>query len=285
MMKLRAAAAFLSLALLCACSGRAAPPPETAPPDPHAGMVEVEDGSGGKIWVRHYEDLPANPLTREDFSEGSYTGAAFDVRRGVDVSEHQGMIDWAEAAASGVEFAVIRAGYRGYGQTGILCPDLFFRQNMEGAAANGIEVGVYFFSQAINAQEARTEAYYLLSLLSPYGPRALSLPVYYDWEEVPYDGSRTREIRGGVITECAVAFCEILAQAGYTPGIYAYRSLAYFDYELPRLKDYALWIGAVGDYPDFYYAHSLWQYSATGSVPGIATDVDLDLLFVPWAGA
>ena len=85
------------------------------------------------MWVREYEEVPASILRQEDFRDGSYVGEDFTVRRGIDVSEHQGVIDWAAVAEDGVEFAVLRAGYRGYGESGILCPDARFAENMAGA--------------------------------------------------------------------------------------------------------------------------------------------------------
>lgn len=278
-MRKQTISAILSLALLCGCSATAAPRPvETA--DPYAGMVQVESGFGTRMWVTEYEDVPVNALTAADFKDGRYTGDSFIVRRGIDVSEHQGRIDWAAVAESGIEFAVIRAGYRGYGKAGTLNRDAWFQENMDGAMSNGIGIGVYFFSQATSTEEAEEEADFLLEFLGGYPGDTFSLPVFYDWESIQETEARTDGLDGGVITDCAVAFCERIRAAGYEAGVYAYRYLGYFDYDLRRLKDYALWIGAAGEYPDFYYAHDLWQYSYTGRVPGIDANVDLDLLFL-----
>ena len=281
-MRKRICIPLMALALLLGGCGKSASavtePPETV--DPYAGMVQVESGFGTLMWVEEYGEVPVNPLTAADFSDGEYIGDACTVRRGVDVSEHQGTIDWAAAAQSGVEFAVIRAGYRGYGTAGSLNIDPYFQNNVNGARENGIDVGVYFFSQATGAEEAAEEAEFLLELLSPYTPEAFSLPVYYDWEPITHDTARTDGMGGDVITECAVTFCEKIAAAGYAPGVYAYRNLGYFTYDLRELRPYRLWIAAVGDYPDFYYAHDLWQYSYTGHVPGIETYVDLDFWFI-----
>lgn len=265
------------LILLSACgAGR-----QTPAVDPYEGMVQVESGFGTKMWVELYEDVPASAFVPSDFSRENggfidYTGDEFETLRGVDVSEHQKDIDWAAVAAEGVDFAMIRAGYRGYSQGG-LYEDEYFAGNIEGALDNGLEAGVYFFSQAVTPEEAVEEAEYVLELIAGYD---VTLPVVFDWENIDGDEARTDGLDGTALTDCAIAFCQRIEQAGYVPAIYAYRYLAYFRYELPRLTGYALWIGAVGDFPDFYYAHGIWQYSAEGRVEGIDGPVDLNLFFL-----
>lgn len=276
-MRKKIAALLIALLALAGCGRARTPTPSV---DPYEGMVQVESGYGVKMWVRELEGVPVSGFTAEDFGEdGAYLGTDYRVTRGIDVSEHQGEIDWEAVAASGVEFAMIRAGYRGYGEAGTLREDLFFQANMDGALANGIAVGVYFFSQALNAEEAAEEAAFLLELLEPYGPGALALPVYFDWEDITHDTARTNGLDGEIITDCALAFTDAMEAAGYAAGVYAYRYLGYFQYDLTRLAGLSLWIGAVGDWPDFYYAHELWQYSIEGDLPGIDGNVDLDLRF------
>ena len=276
---------LIPLVLLAGC-GAVRDEPEETPyetVDPYAGMVQVESGYGTKMWVVEQEGVPVSTLTAADFKDGEYTGDRYAVRRGIDVSEHQGAVDWAAVAESGVEFAILRAGYRGYGEAGVLRRDEFFQYNVNGAAENGIEMGVYFFSQAVSVEEAEEEAEFLLDILSVYTVEAFSLPVYFDWEAIFQDDARTDGLDGETITDCAAAFCKKIAEAGYTAGVYLYRNLGYFSYDLSRLTDYELWVGAVGDWPDFYYAHALWQYSYTGAVPGIDAATDLDFWFVEQA--
>ena len=277
-MKKKIALLLAALLALAGC-GRTRTPPEPSI-DPYEGMVQVESGYGVKMWVKELEGVPVSGFSAEDFGEdGTYLGTDFRVTRGIDVSEHQGEIDWAAAAADGIDFAMIRAGYRGYGEAGTLREDIYFQANMDGALGNGVPVGVYFFSQALNAEEAAEEAAFLMELLEPYGPAALALPVYFDWEDITHDAARTNGLDGETITDCALAFADALTAAGYTAGVYAYRYLGYFQYDLTRLAGLSLWIGAVGSWPDFYYAHNLWQYSTEGSVAGIDGPVDLDLRF------
>ena len=273
-MKQRATALLLGItaAVVCACGRGSSDPLATI--DPYAGMISVESGFGTKMWITEWEEVPVNPLTSADFSGGEYRGTGIAVKKG-----HQGRIDWAQVAASGIDFAVIRAGYRGYGEAGTMRRDLHFQENMTGAMENGIEVGVYFFSQATNAAEAEEEAVFLLESLSAYPPETLDFPVYFDWEDIGVESARTDGMDGKAVTACAVAFCDKLEAAGYSTGVYAYRNLGYFVYDLRQLLGRELWIATIGNYPDFYYAHRLWQYSANGEIPGIEGVVDLDLWF------
>lgn len=249
--------------------------------DPYAGMVQVPSGYGAQMWVKLHEDVPVSDFAKEDFADGEYVGTDYVYTKGIDVSEHQGLIDWEAVAAEGVDFAIIRAGYRGYSEGGLFT-DKYFAENMSGAADNGIDIGVYFFSQAVSVQEAEQEAEYLLELLSDY-PGKLSLPVFFDWETIGIDEARTDNVDGTTLTDCAIAFCDKIREAGHEAGIYAYRNLGYYSYELPRLTACTWWIAALGDFPDFYYKHSFWQYSVTGQINGIAGDVDLNMMFTPAA--
>ena len=248
--------------------------------DPHAGMVSVSNGSGGEMWVKLYDDIPASSFSSEEFySDGTYidySGTQYSAKRGIDVSEHQGVIDWQAVRDDGVEFAIIRAGYRGYSE-GKLFEDANFRTNIEGALAAGIEVGIYFFSQAVDTAEATEEASFLLGIIEGYD---LSLPIYYDWELVADVGeTRVDDVDGTTLTDCCLAFCSAVESAGLEAGVYFYRSLGYYDYELDRLTNLVFWVGAPADSPDFYYEHRMWQYSFTGTVNGIEGGTDLNLLF------
>ena len=245
-------------------------------------MVMVKDGTGGEMLVPLYDELPAAEFNPEDFESDEdkilYKGSEREVMYGIDVSEHQAEIDWEAVRDSGVDFAMIRAGYRGYSE-GQLHEDSFFKQNIEGAQKYGIPVGVYFFSQAVEPKEAREEAKLLLDIIDGYD---IDLPIFYDWENIGYmTDARTDDLDSETLTDCCLEFCEKIADEGYETGVYFYRSLGYLQYQLSRLKDLYFWVGAPGDYPDFYYDHMIWQYSYTGQVDGIEKDTDLNILFVP----
>lgn len=277
--------AVLVLALLSGCGAENAAPAVTETADPYAGMVQVKSGYGTKIWVNLYEELEVNPL-RETVVAASEeirdeNGQQYEMRIGIDISEHQGEIDWAALSTEQPDFALIRAAYRGYGESGKLCQDTCFEKNVQGALEYGIPVGLYFFSQAISREEAVEEAEYLLELLKGYSPAEFKLPIFFDWENIGFEEARTDHVDGKTLTDCALAFCRRMEEAGYTAGIYAYRSLAYFSYDLPQIADYPLWIGALGECPDYYYAFDIWQYSTEGTLPGITGPVDMDAVFLP----
>lgn len=191
---------------------------------------------------------------------------------GIDVSTHQELIDWEQVAAAGVNFAILRIGYRGSSR-GDLYEDETFRANLKGAKEAGLLVGGYFFSQAITAQEAWDEAVFVCKLLDD---EELGLPVFYDWEETGTD-SRTGNIRDIPMTECALAFCRRIEQGGYSAGVYFNQNYGYHYLELEHLQNYTLWLAEYNEIPTFDYHFDLLQYSDSGSIPGIDPDVDLDL--------
>lgn len=206
----------------------------------------------------------------------TYSGTDTTVRFGIDVSEHQGVIDWAAVAADGVEFAMIRCGWRGYGSTAGLNEDKYFRANIEGALAAGLDVGVYFFSQALTEAEAREEAAYTLELIAGY---ELTFPVVFDWEQVAVRGSRTLSPDWAAVTDCTEVFCDAVAAAGYTPMTYFNMSMAYLRLDLSRLQKYHGWLAWYHEVPEYRYEYRMWQFGALTSVAGINGLCDVNLLF------
>ena len=135
-------------------------------------------------------------------------------------------------------------------------------------------MGVYFFSQATSPEEAREEAEFVLSALEGYD---LTYPVAFDWETVSSQDARTRGMGGEAITQCALAFCDRVREAGYEPAVYFNQHLGYLYYDLRALTEYPIWLAEYDGTPDFYYHFDLWQYTHTGEVDGIQGDVDLNL--------
>lgn len=263
---------------------------QTAPPDPHEGQVYITDGSD-MVWMTPYEGIPVSGLSADEFRRDTnddgtdaerirYLGTDYATRWGVDVSNHQGVIDWAALKKQGIDFAYLRIGLRGYGEVGTLYPDRSFDSYYEGARAAGIDVGAYFFSQATTVREAADEALYALRLLRG---RTLDLPLYYDWEPVLQEDSRTLDNSQLQLTAQARAFCGILRRAGYDAGVYMNRQQGYYRYSLPCLTDCKLWIADPGGYPDFYYRFDVWQYAHEARLDGMNEIVDLNLEFVPVA--
>lgn len=221
------------------------------------------------------EPIPPNLYDPEAF----YTENGFlhygnqDHRVGIDVSVYQGIIDWQAVRNAGVEFAVIRAGYRG-STVGDLYEDEQFSYNLEEARKAGIHVGVYFFSQALTPEEAVEEAEFVCGLL---GDKKPDLPVYFDWE---FNGGRIPSAYDVPLTDCASAFCREVEARGYEAGIYFNQDFGYHHFRLRELQDYHLWLAEYGEIPSFKYHFDCLQYSDSGTVPGIETPVDLDLLFI-----
>lgn len=233
------------------------------------------------------QPVPANPYSSELFvlDQNGYLsylgGPSF---RGVDVSSHQKDIDWSRVAMSGMDFAMIRAGYRGY-TVGSLNKDAYFDQNIQGALANGLRVGVYFYSQAVTPAEAEEEARFLLSLIGGY---PITYPVVFDWEVPAAEDARTRYVDGATATACARAFCQVVQAAGYIPMIYGSpRKIYNGGLLLDQLQDYpAFWLAhyTPGSTPTtFRYRYDMWQYSSTGYVDGIPGNVDLNICLTDWS--
>lgn len=197
--------------------------------------------------------------------------------KGIDVSSHQGNIDWSLVARDGVEFAIIRAGYRGYGTEGRLMEDQQFDANIQGAKAAGIKVGVYFFSQAINDDEVLAEANLVLEKIAPY---ELDCPVVYDVEMTREDG-RMNNISVEERTHFTLLFCQTIENAGYTPMIYHNTQMGALLIDVAELEAYDKWYASYGDQMFYPYEYKIWQYSDTGRIQGISTNVDMDICFEP----
>lgn len=227
-----------------------------------------------------WEGVPVNTYDNESFylEDGRMQTREEGLRlmQGIDVSAHQGVIDWKQVAGDGVEFAILRAGYRGY-TVGNVKEDKMFSLNLAGAKKEGLSVGVYFFSQAITPAEALEEAELVLKLLDGC---PLELPVVYDWENINDKDARTNGLDQETLTACARAFCDRVAQAGYQPMLYVIQHWAYKRYDLSRLADIPLWFAQYQEQPDFYYDFKLWQYTSKGSVRGIQGNVDRDVLLL-----
>ena len=263
------AAILAGAALYLVWRGQQEPEP---PPEP-----ETFQYNGQTLEV--LEGMPTSEYSWPDFSVDERGRVAYqrDGRRaktGVDVSFYQKDIDWQAVAADGIDFAIIRLGYRGYTEGG-LNMDQQFERNLQGALDAGLEVGVYFFSQAVTPQEAEEEADYILAALDG---AALAYPIAFDWEPITSGHqARTEDVDGQTLTRCAAAFCARIQGAGYEAAVYFNQNQGYFSYDLRELTDYTLWLAEYDTAPDFYYCFDLWQYTHTGAVAGIEGDVDLNL--------
>ncbi len=219
-------------------------------------------------------ELPENPYSQEDFDfRGRYlTCTAGPCKIGIDVSAWQDEIDWPLVKASGIEFAMIRLSWRG-STAGAISEDTCAAANYRGAKDAGLEVGCYVFSQAITPEEAVEEAEFALEMVQDW---KLELPIVFDWEQ---SWDRTANVDARTLTDCALAFCQTVEEAGYEAMVYFNPHQAYNDIYLEELKEYDFWL-AMYDVPmSFPYKVDMWQYSQYGSVLGIEGNVDLNILF------
>lgn len=248
------------------------------------GMRLVDDIYDGEIIVPDF-DIPDLKYDRDAFTVGDdgftrYKNASV----GIDVSEFQAEIDWYSVKAAGVEFAIIRLGYRGMTQ-GILTEDSRFLENLQGSDSAGLARGVYFFSQAVTENEAVAEAEFVLEKLDG---AQLEYPIVFDWEaptpseDLPEDSLRAYGCSGETVTKCAAAFCRRIKEAGYTPCVYFNKHQAYTFYDLEALKQYDFWYAEYNPLPAVCYNFRTWQYSESGNIPGIETAVDLDICMEPY---
>lgn len=202
-----------------------------------------------------------------------YVGGDRASLAGVDVSSHQGTVDWAKVAADGIDFVIIRCGGRYYG-SGKVFEDKQFKSNIRGALDAGLQVGVYFFSQATNQTEALEEAQFVLDTIADY---PVDGPVVFDWENIGTDSARTDGMTSAQVTAAANAFCGRIKAAGYQPMIYFNQYIGYLLYDLDQVTQYPFWLAEYTDKPTFYYHFEMWQHTSSGSVDGITGKVDRNL--------
>lgn len=192
---------------------------------------------------------------------------------GIDVSKHNGTINWTAVKNAGVSFVIIRCGYRGSTQ-GALVEDAMFRRNIEGAQAAGLKVGVYFYSQAVNEVEAVQEASMVLSLVKNY---KISYPIFIDTEQ---SGGRADRISRETRTAVCRAFCETIKNGGYTPGIYSSKSWFMNNLNVSSLSSYKIWLAQYATKPTYTGRYDLWQSTDKGRISGISTNVDLNYSYL-----
>lgn len=195
---------------------------------------------------------------------------------GIDVSEHQGLIDWTVVSGY-IDFAFIRLGYRGY-TGGNIALDRYYSSNMQGAIANGVPIGVYFFSQATTYEEGVEEANFVLSQLGDYG---LAYPVVLDREDPMQEDARTNNLSMEEHTQAALGFLDTIAESGHRVMVYTNKTYYALYLDLERIYQYPIWYAQYADEPDWPYEFSIWQYTESGEIPGISGAVDLNLEMMP----
>lgn len=227
----------------------------------------------GKLY---YYDASGKYVTGEQVIQGAKYTFASDGSLvvgngafGIDVSKWNGTIDWNAVKNSGVNYVIIRCGYRG-SSSGALVVDPKFEANIKGATAAGIKVGVYFFSQAVNNSEAVEEASMVLELIKNY---KISYPVFLDVEA---SGGRADGISVAARTDVIKTFCQTIQNSGYTAGVYANKNWLTTKIDTSKLNQYKIWLAQYASAPTYTGRYDMWQYKSTGKVTGISGDVDLN---------
>ena len=231
----------------------------------------------GKVY---FFNADGNKVTGEQVIQGAKYAFASDGSLvtgtgalGIDVSKWNGTIDWTAVKNSGVNYVIIRCGYRGSSQ-GKLVEDPKFTANIKGATAAGLKVGVYFFTQAIDEREAVEEASMVLEQIKNY---KISYPVFLDVES---SGGRADSISKEQRTAVCKAFCQTIQNANYTAGIYANKSWLENKLNASELSAYKIWLAQYASAPTYKGRYDLWQYRSTGKVTGINGNVDMNLSYL-----
>ncbi len=248
--------------------------------------ILLHDETFGQIWLPVLADVPLSSHPLENMVETDKGRMlSFDAEgnlnalTGVDLSAHNTITDWAALKADGIDFVMLRVGYRGYGVgTGKLTKDTKFREYYHAAKNAGLLVGAYFFSQAITEEEAVEEA--ILTAQQLEGCE-LDFPVAFDWELIFHDdeGARTDDVPVDTLTDCVLAYCQNMESFGFRTMVYQNKRTSLFKLDLPRLSGIPFWLAEYGDGPTYIYDYDMWQYSCTGTVAGITGNVDLNLCF------
>ena len=289
---------FILAIAFCGCSNKIEPVEETVPPEEPSEetveevmqpeMLDFVDAHGNEYRTEISPSVRKHPYDWSCLSkEGQkmiYEGdPRYTCRLGVDVSYHEGNIDWNLLREEGFTFAIIRLGARGYGESGKVFLDQQFHHNMEEAKAAGFDVGVYFFSQAINEQEAEEEAEFVLENLKGY---ELDLPVVYDPENILDAEARTDDVTGEQFTENTIRFCQTVEAAGFDTMIYSNMLWEAYQFDLTQLSDYPVWYADYEPVPQTPYDFTFWQYTEKGVSDAVTEGlddnyIDFDIQFIP----
>lgn len=226
-----------------------------------------------------------NPrVEKNDYKKSSFVRTGYDMDykndkrytavRGVDISHHDGEVDWKKLKNDGIEFVILRAGYRGY-QSGTVNEDRMFTKNIKGALEAGLKVGIYFFSQADSEKEALEEAKFVIKRIKKY---KIELPVFYDPEIIRDDEARSDNITGEQFTKNAVVFCNAVKDAGFIPGVYSNMLWEAYEFDLEKLSDYVIWYADYEEKPQTPYRFTFWQYAEKDG--DIKAPYDMDVMMV-----
>lgn len=245
-------------------------------------LIEYADGTSEWVLINPYLPKHEYDFTKlvyqsdlmKYYVDGKQTSFV-----GADISKYQDYVDFGRVKKAGLDFVMLRAGFRGYG-SGQIAVDDYFMDNLKRATDAGLSVGVYFFSQAISKEEAVEEAAFVLDLIKDY---EITYPIAFDMEKIANDTSRTDQLTRAERTEIAIAFMDHIKSAGYTPMIYGNKEWLIKEVDMSRMSAYDVWYSQTADLPDYPYRFSMWQYSQNATVDGVAGYVDLNVSFIDYS--
>lgn len=197
---------------------------------------------------------------------------------GVDISKYDEEVNFNRLKRAGIDFCMIRVGARGYGSGQILM-DEYYEANMQGATEAGLQIGLYFFSQAITKEEAIEEANLVLNSIQEY---RVTYPIAFEMEYIENDTSRVEALSKSEKTDIAKAFLDTISAAGYTPVIYGEKEWLIKKIDLSKLTEYDVWLSQIADIPDYPYKFTMWQYSHSGNISGISGYANLNISFIDY---
>jgi GH25 family lysozyme M1 (1,4-beta-N-acetylmuramidase) len=264
------------------------PPSETqateeADPSTDGKHTLVQYADGSEEWVLISQYLPKHEydftklVCQSDLMKYYVDGKQISYV-GVDISKYQDYVDFNKLKKAGINFVMIRVGARGYG-SGQLVLDDYFADNIKRASDAGLQIGVYFSSQAVTEDEALEEADMVLQAIADY---KVEYPVAFDMEFVVGDDARIDNLSRTEKTSIAKAFLDKIAAAGYNPMIYGNKEWLIKEIDLSKLTEYDVWLSQMEDIPDYPYKFTMWQYKDDASIDGIAGYVNLDISFVDY---
>ncbi|MCM1386435.1 MAG: glycoside hydrolase family 25 protein [Bacillus sp. (in: Bacteria)] len=246
----------------------------------------IKHSDGTEEWVLISPYLTKNTYDFTNMSETAnlrkYTDNGKKISyMGVDISKHNGNVNFRSMKAAGIDYVMIRLGARGY-STGQISLDDNFVQNIEAAIDAEMDIGVYFYSQAVTLEEVTQEANFVVQNLAPYKEH-INYPVAFDMENVSNDKARIDGLSREDKTAIAAAFLSGVQAAGYTPMIYGNKEWLIKNIDLAQLQNYDVWLSQDEDIPDYPYQYTMWQYTTTGVLNGITGDANLNLCFVSYS--
>ena len=241
----------------------------------HTLTVKQKSRYGDDITTRNVNFIINVPVTNNNNTNTNSLTANY---KGIDVSQHQGDINWSKVANSGIKFAMIRIGYRGFGAAGGQAEDKNYKDNFKNAKANGLKVGLYYYSTALNVNEAQKDAEYLLSLLKKYGyQNQVTMPIALDLE-VNSSTARDANVSKATRTNIANTFCNIIKNNGYTPMVYASKAFLKDNLNISQIP-YDIWVAQYNSTCTYTGNYAMWQYSSNGKVSGINSNVDCNICY------